>query len=100
MLRNFFGLRGHTKEGRRPSRGGAGRGERGQALLLVVLALPMFFALIALVSDGSNVFASKRSLQNAADASALAAVREFNSDLSFCGGPDTTAGTCLYRIRT
>lgn len=83
-----------------PFRGRAVRGERGQVLVLIVLALPVFFALIALVSDGSSVFANKRSLQNVADASALAAVREFNSDLSVCGGPDTTAGTCLYRIRT
>jgi hypothetical protein len=67
---------------------------------LIVLALPLFFALVALVSDGSSVFANKRSLQNAADASVLAAVRELNSDLSSCGGSDTTAGTCLYRIRT
>jgi hypothetical protein len=93
-------LRTGTAEGRKPFRGGATRGERGQVLILVVLALPLFFALVALVSDGSNIFANKRSLQNAADASVLAAVREFNSDLSACGGPDTTAGTCLYRIRT
>jgi hypothetical protein len=92
--------RAGTREGRRPFRGGATRGERGQVLILAVLALPLFFALVALVGDGSNVFANKRSLQNAADASVLAAVREFNSDLSMCTGPDTTAGTCLYRIKT
>jgi hypothetical protein len=67
---------------------------------LIVLALPLFFALIALVSDGSSVFANKRSLQNVADASVLAAVSQFNPDLSACSGPDTTVGTCLYRIRT
>jgi hypothetical protein len=43
-----------------------------------VFALPLFFALIALVSDGSNLFANKRSVQNVADASVLAAVRELN----------------------
>jgi hypothetical protein len=54
------------------------RGEHGQTLILVVFALPLLFALIALVSDGSNLFANKRSVQNVADASVLAAVRELN----------------------
>jgi hypothetical protein len=65
-----------------------------------MLALPMLFAVIALVSDGSNIFANKRSLQNAADASVLAAVRELNQDLSLCTGPPTTLGTCLNRVQT
>lgn len=94
-LGNSVGSKGDT-----PFRGRAVRGERGQVLILMVLALPLFFALVALVSDGSSVFANKRSLQNVADASVLAAVREFNPDLSACTGPDTLAGTCLYRIRT
>ena len=94
-LRNSVESKGDT-----PFRGRAVRDERGQVLVLIVLALPLFFALIALVSDGSSVFANKRSLQNVADASVLAAVREFNPDLSVCTGPDTVAGTCLYRIRT
>jgi hypothetical protein len=54
------------------------RAEHGQTLILFVVALPLLFALIALVSDGSNLFANKRSLQNAADASVLAAVRDLN----------------------
>ena len=49
------------------------RGEYGQTLIIVVVALPLFLALIALVSDGSNLFANKRSVQNVADASVLAA---------------------------
>jgi hypothetical protein len=97
---NFVGSRGDTTEGREQARAHAGRGERGQVLLLIILALPLFFALVALVSDGSSLFTNKRSLQNVADASALAAVRDFNSDLSFCAGPDTTINTCLWRIRT
>src|SRR5580765_5247134 len=47
--------------------------ERGQALVLVALALPLFFAIVALVVDGSTLMAKRRSIQNAADASALAA---------------------------
>ena len=54
------------------------RSEKGQTLILVVFALPLLLALIALVSDGSNLFANKRSVQNVADASVLAAVRELN----------------------
>ena len=54
------------------------RREHGQTLIIVVFALPLFLALIALVSDGSNLFANKRSVQNVADASVLAAVRELN----------------------
>jgi putative Flp pilus-assembly TadE/G-like protein len=76
------------------------RSENGQTLILVVFALPLLLALIALVSDGSNLFANKRSVQNAADASVLAAVRELNPDLSLCTGPASTSGTCLNRIET
>jgi hypothetical protein len=54
------------------------RAEQGQTLILFVVALPLLLALIALVTDGSNLFANKRSVQNVADASVLAAVRELN----------------------
>jgi hypothetical protein len=79
-----LGIQARSKERREPVREGeqlrrqAIRAEHGQTLILFVVAVPLLFALIALVSDGSNVFASKRSLQNAADASVLAAVRELN----------------------
>ena len=76
------------------------RGEHGQTLIIVVVALPLFLALIALVSDGSNLFANKRSVQNVADASVLAAVSQLNSDLSLCTGPASTAGTCLNKVQT
>jgi hypothetical protein len=104
-------LQGRTEIKLRTKRGGEGgrkspfvgrgpRGEQGQVLLIVVLALPLLFALVALVSDGSNVFANKRSLQNAADSSVLAAVKELNLDFSLCTGPATTSGTCLNRVQT
>src|SRR6266487_3251626 len=88
-----------TREGK-PLRRQAIREEHGQTLILFVVALPLLLALIALVTDGSNLFANKRSVQNAADASALAAVRELNPDLSLCTGPASTPGTCLYRVET
>jgi hypothetical protein len=50
--------------------------EDGQVLILVVLALPLFFAMAILVVDGSKGFVAKRQMQNAADAASLAAARE------------------------
>jgi hypothetical protein len=51
------------------------RQERGQTLIFVLLAMPLFLALIALVIDGSMLLVKKRALQNAADAAALAVVQ-------------------------
>jgi hypothetical protein len=96
----FPGWRQNMAREGRPLRRQAIRAERGQTLILVVVALPLFLALIALVTDGSNLFANKRSVQNAADASVLAAVRDLNPDLSLCTGPASTLGTCLNRIET
>jgi hypothetical protein len=50
--------------------------QHGQALVLVALALPLFFAVVALVVDGSTLMAKRRAIQNAADASALAGSQE------------------------
>jgi hypothetical protein len=96
---NFVGSTADTK-GRKPFRGGAGRGERGQVLIIVILAMPLFVALIALVADGSSVFANKRRVQNAADSIALAVAQDLPKDGSQCTGPDTTSGTCLFKLRT
>jgi hypothetical protein len=52
------------------------RGEAGQALTLVALALPLFFTVAVFVVDGSQGFVFKRQMQTAADAASLAAVRE------------------------
>ena len=46
--------------------------EKGQTLVLVVLGFIAFVAVLALVLDGGNAYAAKRSAQNAADAGALA----------------------------
>jgi Putative Flp pilus-assembly TadE/G-like len=48
------------------------RRQRGQTLILVLVALPLFFALMAFVVDGGNVLLHKRNVQVAADAAALA----------------------------
>jgi Flp pilus assembly protein TadG len=48
------------------------RNERGQALVLVVMALVAMIGVTALVVDGGNAFAQQRGTQNATDAAALA----------------------------
>jgi Putative Flp pilus-assembly TadE/G-like len=52
------------------------RRSAGQALVLVMVALPLFFSVCALVVDGTNLMVNKRQLQNASDAAALAAGQE------------------------
>jgi len=47
--------------------------ERGQALIVIVLALVLLMAILGLVVDGGNAFLDKRGAQNAADSAALAA---------------------------
>jgi Putative Flp pilus-assembly TadE/G-like len=69
------------------------RDEGGQTLIFFVLAMPLFFAIIALVVDGSMVLVKKRALQNAADAAALAAAQDWP-----LGGP--CVGACLATLQT
>src|SRR5512139_3519134 len=47
--------------------------ERGQALILVVLAIVGLAGIVGLVVDGGNAFLDRRNAQNAADSAALAA---------------------------
>ena len=49
------------------------KSERGQALIVIAIALVVLAGLIALVIDGGNVFLDRRNAQNAADSAALAA---------------------------
>jgi Flp pilus assembly protein TadG len=66
------------------------RRERGQTLIFLVLAMPVFLAIIALVIDGSMLLVKKRALQNAADAAALAAAQDWPLGGSCVGGCLTT----------
>jgi Flp pilus assembly protein TadG len=52
------------------------RREDGQALIFIMLAMPLLLAVVALVIDGSNLFTQRRSIQNAADAAALAVAQD------------------------
>jgi hypothetical protein len=60
------------------------RGESGQVLVLVALLLIGLLAVAGLVLDGGNLYLQRRSMQNAADAGALAGMRVLALD----GSPD------------
>ena len=49
--------------------------ERGQALIIMALAMVVLVGFLALAIDGGNAYAQRRLMQNAADAAALAGVR-------------------------
>jgi hypothetical protein len=69
------------------------RSQSGQALMVVALALPIFFSLALVVVDGSLGFVGKRQMQNAADAAALAAARDLKDALGTCDVP------CMDAVR-
>ena len=60
------------------------KNERGQALILIVLAIVGLIGLTALAVDGGMAYSDRRQAQNSADASALAAAlaKSHNQDLS------------------
>jgi hypothetical protein len=51
------------------------RGETGQSLVILALALIVLMGFLSLAIDGGNAYAQRRAMQNAADAGALAGVR-------------------------
>jgi hypothetical protein len=66
------------------------RQEGGQTLIVVMLALPLLFAVAALVIDGANLFSQRRQVQNAADAASIAAAAYLPADGSTCPSPPLT----------
>lgn len=50
----------------------------GQALLWVVIMLPLFLAIVGLAIDGGTLFAARRRAQNAADAAARAGAQQID----------------------
>lgn len=56
--------------------------EKGQAMVIMAFALIVLLGMLALSIDGGRAFTERRKAQNAADASALAAVRELGSGAS------------------
>jgi Putative Flp pilus-assembly TadE/G-like len=59
-------------------------GDRGQTLILIMLAMPLFFALMSLVVDGGNILVHKRNIQVAADAAALAISQNIDLTTNQC----------------
>jgi Flp pilus assembly protein TadG len=56
------------------------RYQKGQALILIALAIVAMVSFLALAIDGGNAFADRRQAQNAADAAALAAAMRYAQD--------------------
>jgi Flp pilus assembly protein TadG len=52
------------------------RGQRGQALILVAVAVLVLTAILALALDGGRIYLDRRQLQDAADAGALAGAEQ------------------------
>jgi Flp pilus assembly protein TadG len=71
----------HTRESAQCPRPHDGDGARsGQALLWVVVMLPIFLAIIGLALDGGALFAARRQVQNAADGAARAGAQQIDLD--------------------
>jgi hypothetical protein len=66
--------------------------ERGAVLVVVAVALPVFFLLTALIIDAGNWFTHERQLRNRADAAVQAAGLEFSRQWARC-----TEGTLLQK---
>lgn len=56
--------------------------EEGQSAIIVIITLVVLLGLIALVLDIGNAYAQRRIAQNAADAGAMAAGRNWPKDRS------------------
>lgn len=76
--------------------------ERGQALILIALAMVGLAAIVGLAIDGSAVFSDQRHAQNAADTAAMAAayakvntLKESESDPSISTTPTTCASDSM-----
>ena len=62
------------------------KSEKGQVLILIVLALVAMFGLVSLAIDGGMALSDRRQGQNAADAAALFAAREYAQSLTAVTG--------------
>lgn len=63
------------------------RGERGQALVIMALAIVALVAVVGLAIDGGRIYEQRRQMQNGADAAAMAGARELGQMLAECGEP-------------
>ena len=67
-------------------------------VVIAALMIPVFLLLAALVVDAGNWYAHKRSLQNRADAGALAAGLEYVNQLKACQTAPGTTGTAIANV--
>ena len=67
--------------GQRMRPGWTSPGQRGQAIVWVVVMLPLFLSVIGLAIDGGMVFNTRRALQNVADAAARAGAMQIDQQV-------------------
>src|SRR6266480_2219604 len=79
---------GRAKISLRAQRGG----DKGQTLILIMLAMPLFVALMSLVVDGGNILVHKRNVQVAADAAALAIAQDVGLAATTCSATCSDQG--------
>ncbi len=69
---------------------GAGKGarglERGQAVVWVMVMLPLFLSIIGLAADGGSVFAQREQLQSLADGAARMGAEQLDTRAYYAGG--------------
>ena len=74
------------------------REERGQAMIIMVLALIGLLAMLGLAIDGGVLFLERRRMQNAADAASLAGARQLAEAICAEEMPDATDAAVLAEI--
>jgi Flp pilus assembly protein TadG len=72
-------------------------GDRGQTLIVIMLAMPLFLALMSLVVDGGNILVHKRNVQVAADAAALAVAQSVDLVANNCSQSCSDQGSAYAR---
>ncbi|TAK00728.1 MAG: hypothetical protein EPO36_07615 [Chloroflexota bacterium] len=75
--------------------GDSRRGERGQVLGLVAIAMVAILAMVGLVIDGGNVFSHQRMTQNATDSAANAGATVIAKNLLTAGETDATVDAAV-----
>lgn len=68
----------HSRQVVRTGKVGGDGARSGQALLWVVIMLPLFLAIVGLAIDGGTLFAERRRAQNAADAAARVGAQQID----------------------
>ena len=78
----------------------ARRGEHGQVLALVALALAAILAMVGLVIDGGHVYSQQRMTQNATDSAANAGATVIAKNLLTAGETDATVMAAIQAAAT